>query len=124
MRKIALLSVSALFLAAAAAHAGDTPDKRGWSQPTWRAPFCKLQVSRVYQPNSKQPVHVVLKNVSAVSLRYELRVTARMVDGRTEIGNIRVDNMNKGEQGDKPTSSGFSGTVDTVSLSLVNCEER
>jgi hypothetical protein len=105
-------------LATTSAHAKDLG---GWTQPYASNPLCTLKITRVYQTDSGQPIHVVLTNMGRAPLRLDLAVI--LDNGRTgETRQIQDANLKPGElNADLATNAGYSTTGRSVKLRIDDC---
>ena len=123
--KIILIAGGLVVFTGVAAAVDVTSNNRQWSP--WRdATMCKLRLDRVYQPNSGQPVHVVISNITNTRLQYRVGIT--VVKGGRSLagGEILVDNANPGERSDRSSGIAFPGSIDgsVVRLVVTGCSKR
>ena len=121
-----ILVAGGLVAFAGVAAAGEvTGNNRQW-KPWHDAAMCKLRLDKVYQPNSGQPIHVVISNLSNIRLQYKVGITV-VKGGRSAAGGeILVDNANPGERSERPSNMAFPGSIDgsVVRLLVTSCSKR
>ena len=102
-----------------------TGNNRGWTPPA-SSTRCTLELNRIYQPNSGQPIHLVITNRSRTRVQYTVNVALTRGQGERIDGQIFVDNANVNERSERPTIQAFPGSLagTRVSLTITGCSVR
>lgn len=99
-------------------------NNRGWTPPP-SSTRCVLELNRIYQPNTGQPIHLVITNRSRTRVQYTVNIA--LTRGRERInGQIFVDNANVNERSERPSIQPFPGSLagSRVTLTITGCSVR
>jgi hypothetical protein len=96
---------------------------RNWTPPSRNV--CVLELNRIYQPNSGQPIHLVITNRSSFRVQYTVNIVLRR-GNQVTTGQIFVDNANPGERSERPSIQPFPGDLrgSVVTLTVPSCTRR